>query len=202
MKLITKIYNKDRIIDDEIMKEDNTEMELDTNWANDFLSIEKEYDKFYKIEPLSIKCFYIYVENDMIVSLKEDNLLLNNGIVKESILLFLINKNKSNVDLKNKYRLFKLLKFNIDIENDFIDNIFSEEYIDILNLSKLYFSEIDDITDIKFNDTISILQDINCLFFIFKKIDINIKSIKTNLNKTKKIKKKTNMTAKTMVKRT
>ena len=59
MKLITKIYNKDRIIDDEIMKEDNTKIELDTNWATEFLSIEKEEDKFYKIEPLSIKCFYI-----------------------------------------------------------------------------------------------------------------------------------------------
>lgn len=202
MKLITKICKKDKIIEKEKIEDDNNEIELDDNWAINFLNVEEEYDKFYKIVPLSIKCFYIYVENDTIISLKEENLLLENGIVKESVLFFLINKNKSNVELKNKYRLFKLLKFNIDIENDFIDNIFSEEYIDILNLSKLYFSVIDDITDIKFNNTISILQDINCLFFIFKKIDINIKSIKTNLNKTKKIKKKTNMSAKTMVKRT
>ena len=196
MKLITKICKKDKIEDD------NNEIELDDNWATNFLSVEEEYDKFYKIVPLSIKCYYIYLENDTIISLKEENLLLDNGIVKESVLFFLINKNKSNVDLKNKYRLFKLLKFNIDIENDFIDNIFVEDYIDMVNLSKLYFSEIDDITCIKFNNTISILQDINSLFFIFKKIDTNIKSITTNLNKTKKIKKKTNITAKTTVKRT
>lgn len=177
--------------------------DIDNSWVNDYINIEQKYESFYKIVPLTIKIFYIYINSKKIISLTEDTLLLNNnGVLEKDIIISIIQNKEINKNFK--YKLISILKYNIDIEPELINKIFIDEYIDKNNK---YCSVIKNITNIKVNNTIGILHDINSLFFIFEEDNIienqNIKSIIISHNKTKKKKcyKKKNI-GKTRVKRT
>ena len=144
------------------MDDDDIE-ELDNSWIKEFKDIESDYDDFYKEKPSSVKLFFIYVDSsNNIESMQEESYLLDHKATIPKINLIHIIKNKQCLNDKI-YRLISLMKFNITIE--------PEDVPKLLELSKESGSEYltceKNLNDIKFGDTVCILQDINALYFIF-----------------------------------
>ena len=137
---------------------------LDENWINEFEEIDKNYSHFYLEDVYSLKIHYIYIDkNNNIEKIKHEKILIYkpNIVSKEEILYLL----KQNCPIN--YSLLSILKYNIDLEiNRFLTNI---KYID----------------DIPFHQTISMLQDLNSLYFIFN--EKNNEKIKNIHNKTRRL---------------
>ena len=137
------------------------EEELDTSWIKEYQDKEKNYNEFYKEPVSSIKLFFIYVNKDNIIEFlkKEDKILNNNSISREELIKII--KEKQIVG-EYKYKLISLLKYNIDIDPENIeDMLYNDSYNEnFLNIEK-------NLDTIKFNDTIRILQDLNSIYLIF-----------------------------------
>ena len=157
------------------------EEELDTSWIKEYQDKEKNYNEFYKEPVSSIKLFFIYVNKDNIIEFlkKEDKILNNNSISREELIKII--KEKQIVG-EYKYKLISLLKYNIDIDPENIeDMLYNDSYNEnFLNIEK-------NLDTIKFNDTIRILQDLNSIYLILlykskkdkKRIIFNKKNHKT-----------------------
>ena len=94
-----------------------------------------------------------------------------------------------------KYRPISLLKWNMDLEPDLLIKYLKDELDDV---DSDFINIESEIKDIKFKETINILQDINSLYILFheswksynnrsKKIYIKNNKLKRN-NKTKRLK--------------
>ena len=145
---------------------------MDTSWIKNYEDLESNYDIFYKENISNIKIYIFYINNkNVLQKIKKDNLLLeDNGILKKEYIFSLIKKyevdSNNEINNKNKYKLFSLLKYNITLnpENigNFIDNSQSEEYN--------YLNPLTTIEDIKYKESISIFQDLNGLYLIFTEL--------------------------------
>lgn len=165
---------------------------------DNYSKLEEYYDIFYKNIVETVKVYYIYIENSKITSVKKDILILNNGVLDKDILNTIINQKSEDSILNKRYNLRSILKYNIDIDQEDIEKLLDNNHlinkIDVLNNN--YFSIIDNIIDIKldskikFNDTITLLQDVNSLYFLFEKKQIRLIA-KTQKKKYKKSKAKT-----------
>ena len=147
--------------------------------------LEKKYKKFYKASVVSITILYIYInENKEIYNIKSELEQITNSCLTKERILYLIKQNQYN--LEDKHRLIDLLKFNVDINPTEIKDIIINDF------NKNYLVSLKIIDDIKFNDTIKMLQDKNSVIFIFtntpkkntntKRIHLN-KKTKTRRNK-------------------
>jgi len=142
---------------------DNEDEELDNSWVDEFKEKEEDYDDFYKEKPTSIKLFFLYVnESNKIDFFKEESYLLDDKATLPKLNLMHIIKNKKNLSDKH-YRLISLMKFNITIEPQDISHMLELEN----EYGSVFLTSEKNIEDIKFEDTICILQDINALYFIF-----------------------------------
>jgi hypothetical protein len=171
--------------DDEI-----SEIDIDETWINDFKKNEELYDDFYKDKVDQIKLFYLYVSSSNIIeSTKKDSIQLDDdGILKKNKIIALILQNQIYNSIK--YKLLSLIRFNIDIEpeniNEFVYNTNTDKPSQFITSEKY-------LNDIKYSDTINIFQDLNCLYFIFYEEKSKSKSkskstlYTTNTNHTKKI---------------
>ena len=159
----------------------NDDMNIDDKWLRDFKEQENEYNAFYKEKPTSIKLYFLYVNKYNVVEFfKNDTYLLNqeqasavqqasasvfrqemSAVLRKDVLLSII---KNNMCFNScNYTLVSLLKFNLDVEPEDIINM----TLDKQDGSE-YLSSEKEIKDIVFYDTISILQDINSLFFVYQ----------------------------------
>jgi len=164
------------------------DIDIDETWINEFKKNEELYDDFYKDKVEHIKLFYLYVSStNSIESTKKDSIQLDNdGILKKNKIIALILQNQNFNSIK--YKLLSLIRFNIDIEpeniNEFVYNTHSDKPSQFITSEKY-------LNDIKYSDTINIFQDLNCLYFIFyeEKSKSNSKPTlyTTNNNHTKKI---------------
>ena len=153
------------------------EKELDTNWINNFIETESEYDNFYKTEVTKINIYGIFVRKNEVKKVKKLQIDLTNDeeISPNSILLC---SKKLKQDEQKNYSLTSLLKYNIDIEPaDIRTLIYEENPQQIEN----YLHEITYIKPIKINRTIKLFHHLNGVYFIFTERE-NIKH-----NTTKKI---------------
>ena len=149
---------------------------------DNYSKLEEYYDIFYKNIVETVKVYYIYIENSKITSVKKDILILNNGVLDRDILNTIINQKSEDSILNKRYNLRSILKYNIDIDQEDIEKLLDNNHlinkIDVLDNN--YFSIIDNIIDIKldskikFNDTITLLQDVNSLYFLFEKKQIRL----------------------------
>ena len=164
------------------------DIDIDETWINEFKKNEELYDDFYKDKVEYIKLFYLYVSStNSIESTKKDSIQLDNdGILKKNKIIALILQNQNFNSIK--YKLLSLIRFNIDIEpeniNEFVYNTHTDKPSQFITSEKY-------LNDIKYSDTINIFQDLNCLYFIFyeEKPKSNSKPTlyTTNNNHTKKI---------------
>jgi hypothetical protein len=154
---------------------------LDTEWINDFKKDDKIYNEFYKDNVEQIKLFFLYISStNVLETIKKDSIFLDTGgVLKKDKIISLIKKNQIFNGIK--YKLLSMLRFNIDIEpeeiNDFV----------VVDGSSRFLTIEKYLNDIKYSDTISIFQDLNCLYFIFYEEKIKPTTISIHNNSTKKI---------------
>tara|TARA_Y100000389_G_C17462724_1_gene523059 strand:- start:2425 stop:2943 length:519 start_codon:yes stop_codon:yes gene_type:complete len=167
---------------------DSSDDEIDNTWVNEFYNLEKDYDQFYKEIPKKVEIFFLYVNSqNEIESLKKNIFDLNDSKLDKNRIIYLI---KNNQCLNNKYyKLISLLKFNPTIEPDIVIKNLDEDY------ESEYLTSERFLTDMHFDDTINIFQDLNSVFMIFYAPKLNINNTKkilmhTKMRKTKKKKLK------------
>ena len=155
------------------------------DWINTFEKKDKLYEDFYK-EPLEIvKTVIAYIDkNNDIVSVKKLTIPLINGTLKKASLIDLLNENLHFNNIK--YRPISIIKWNMNIEPSHIKDYFKgnvkEKYDDD------FFTIESEIKDIIFNDSISILHDINTLYVFLHESwrSYNNRSKKIYINKLKR----------------
>tara|TARA_Y100000996_G_C22513283_1_gene639332 strand:+ start:117 stop:593 length:477 start_codon:yes stop_codon:yes gene_type:complete len=132
-----------------------------------------EYDNLYKSGVESVEISYLYVNKDNeLFYVKTERFLLNEGAIDKEQLIFLLKKNM--IYNKKRFVPLSILKYNINISKEdimsFLDG--TDEYNFITH--EKYFNRI------YWDDTISLLNDLNSLYIIFYEK-------KSNKNNTKRI---------------
>lgn len=165
--------------------------ELDNEWAEEMIKENQEYDCLYNVVNDYISLFLIYInKKNQIIFVKKENYQTNNGVISKLDLSIILKKNlKYN---NKKYAPLSLLKYNIDLEPDNVNN-----YLDSEKDFK-FFSVEKNIKDLKWNNSIELFKDINSLYIVFYEKQERKKQFKTtksiflkNLkkNKTRKLKR-------------
>jgi len=120
----------------------------------------------------------MYINTDKtVVNARQEILTLNNdSILRKEQLIHII---KNNQILNNiKYKLFSIVRYNIDLQPDEINKFLSVSHtVSDSNTDKTYINRFlivdKNIDDIYFADTITIFQDLNSLYIIFKEQNTN-----------------------------
>ena len=159
--------------------------DLDTVWIEEFNKTEEEYKNYYCEDLTFIKVYYVYINvSNEINMIKQEKILLKipNILVREELLHII----KQNSFINNeKYSLFGILKYNINIEP--INLKYLLKYKNTQNVNSPFLTSIKNIDNIKFDKSISMFHDINELYIIFHQLIYIPKNIKNKYNYTKKI---------------
>ena len=150
-------------------------MELETDWIRKFDEREQNYNIFYKSQVQKVKLFSIYVNPQCVIEkIKQQPINLNTNILTKHELATLIRRQKTDENIS--YKLISLLSYNNTNDPENIkERIYNKDDQDYLTIHKT-------LTDIEFENSIEMLQDLNSLFFIFYESSDNFKK-----NNTKKI---------------
>jgi hypothetical protein len=157
--------------------------QFDSDWIDEYVKEEKIYSQFYNSSVENIKLYFIYVNKyNTIENILQEKIIIDNGLLNKDRILYLI-KNKK---IKNniKYKLISLLKYNITLEPEYINQFINSK------MNQTYLTNINILEDIYFQKTITILQNLNSLFFIFNEINNDNPTFHSKENKnifTKKI---------------
>jgi hypothetical protein len=165
---------------------------LDDDWICNFEKNDKLYKDFYKDDVYFINLHIVYVnKNYEIEKLKQEIFLMSlpNCVTRNEV-LGIIKKNV--IDNNINYSLFSILKYNINIDTEDVENFLKVSELETYYHNFLF--TIKNIDSIKFEKTISMFHDLNDLIFIFnetKKGNNNItkKVVLNAINKRKTIKK-------------
>lgn len=141
----------------------NIDEELDYSFINKYKNEEQVYDKFYQEDMTEIKLIIYYVDkNNNLHNVKEDMLILDEiNLVKRDNLITIIKCNQLYNNIK--YKLISILKFNIDLKPEGVNDFNSSNNDNMNN----FFHKVKFIRDIKYCPTISMFKDLNRLYFIF-----------------------------------
>jgi len=135
---------------------------LDTSWLKKFKKTENRYNHFYK-EPLtSVRLYLLYIDkNKTLTSVDTIRCALDeNNSLKRDRLIALIKYYQLRAGIN--YKLNSLLRYNIDLNPDEINN-----YINEVNASGLFLKAEKYLEDIHYNDSIQMFQKLNALYFIY-----------------------------------
>lgn len=148
-------------------------MNIEKSWIKNF----KHQDKKLESSIFDIKLIFLYInKNKELEYIKEGSsyILQSPFFDKKDIIK---NIKENSVIHKKNYKLLSLLKFNIDIDTENLEDFLSE------NHNRDYMSNLTNLDNIEFNKTSKMFNDLNNLFFIFYETP----TIRSN-NTTKKIK--------------
>jgi hypothetical protein len=167
---------------------EDSQIELDTKWIDDFESLDEDYKAFYTEDVTYIKFNYIYVNKESdIEKIKEETILLKepNYISREEI-IGILKKNCKSAD--KTYTVLSILKYNIDVE--------PTEMYHYLKTDKgddQFLKSIKNIDAIPLEKSISMFQDLNEIVIIFYEKTEDAKKLSANraLTQTKRIYLKT-----------
>lgn len=153
---------------------------LDDEWINNFDKTDKLYKDFYKddLYYVNLKIIYINRENEIEKMKYESFLMAEKNVITHEEIIQILKKNST--DNKRRYSLLSMLRYNIVLEPDEIENYLKN------GENKPYLSVIKNIDTIIFEKSISMFHDINDLILIFYEKSNEIKSKDSN-NSTKKI---------------
>ena len=172
--------------------------EINTEWISEFETTDKKYESFYKDAVADINIFFMYVDRDCnLFYIKKEKTGLCEGTLKKDSLVQLL---KNNMMYNNKkYRPISLLKYNITIDPENINKLIETP------TSYNYLKSQDSIQDLKWDNSIKTLSNLNSLHIIFfetwkdkaKKSTTKKVFIQRKLTKNKKTKKQRKKTTKT-----
>jgi len=161
------------------------ELELEEDdWIKKIEEEDNLYNDFYYEKNESVLIYYLYINlNNEIGHIKKENFILKNSTMYKEKLLYLLRTNSIFNDIR--YSLLNIHQYNIDL--------LPEEVLLYLKSPKNYnfFNKIS-ISDIKFQDTISLFQDLNSIYIVYKERKKKLKDTKRiyskkRNNKTKKL---------------
>ena len=135
-------------------------LDMDDDWINKINEEDNLYNDFYYEKNRNIWIYYLYVNlNNEIGHVKKENHILDDTKVSKEKLLFLLRINS--IFKNSKYSLLSIHKYNIDLKPDNVLEYLKEPQ---------YFSFMDktNIKDLVWKDSISLFQDLNCLYVIYK----------------------------------
>ena len=156
---------------------------LDDDWICNFEKNDKLYKDFYKDDVYFINLYIVYVnKNHEIEKLKQEIFLMSlpNCVTRNEV-LGIIKKNLTDNNIN--YSLFSILKYNINIDTEDVENFLKVSELERYDDDFLF--TIKNIDSIKFEKTISMFHDLNDLIFIFNEKSNETK--KGNNNITKKV---------------
>jgi len=184
------------MIDDNIIVDKNIDIDdldedviLNDDWLKDTEQTNELYKDYYKDDVYYVNTFFIYVNKDNeIEKIKSDHYFLQekNNLLRNDIIELL----KHNITNNNiRYNLLSILKYNIDLDTDDI-----KHFLTSTNEDNNFLLSIKYISDICFEPTIHMFQDLNDIIFILKE---NVLSKKNKITSTKKVIIKKNTIKKT-----
>lgn len=154
--------------------------EIDFSWLDEFENTELKYQHYYLEDIHSIRINFVYLNSLCeIVQMKQEKLILQSlNLLSKEELIELIN-NHSFLNEK-KYKIFSILKFNLDLDPKHLNNFLkkTKKDKDDIEIGTQYLHIIKKIAPIPFNKTIGMFQDLNEIVLFFeedlgeKKIDI------------------------------
>uniref|UniRef100_A0A6C0BXH0 Uncharacterized protein n=1 Tax=viral metagenome TaxID=1070528 RepID=A0A6C0BXH0_9ZZZZ len=148
--------------EEDIDEETNIDINLDTNWIEEFETTDQNYIPFYNKDVNEIKVTSLYVDKENnIETIKEEILLLKqeNMVTKEE-LIHMIKKNSFKD--KKRYTILSLLKYNVDLETTHV-----KHYLKYPASHRDFLQVVKNIDNIPLKKTISMFQDLNTLFILF-----------------------------------
>ena len=178
--------------EEDIDEETSVDINLDTNWIEDFETTDQNYIPFYNEDVNEIKVTSLYVDKENnIETIKEEMLLLKqeNMVTKEE-LIHMIKKNSFKD--KKRYTILSLLKYNVDLETTHV-----KHYLKSV-LPRDFLQVVKNIDNIPLKKTISMFQDLNTLFILF--YEKTTPTNESNHQTTKKIYIRNNKTKKKQLK--
>jgi hypothetical protein len=153
--------NADNIIDADDTIDLISDKKLNDEWINDFEKTDKLYQDFYKDNLYYTNLYFIYInKHNEIEKIKQEMFLMSspNLISKEEVIGIL---KRNSIDNDIKYTLLTLLKYNITLDADEVKHFLEN------NSQINYLTAIPNIDDITFEKSISMLHDLNDLYFLF-----------------------------------
>ena len=179
--------------------EENEDLEelMNLNWLRELRKEEENYDDFYNSDVNEISVYFLFTSKNMLTKVRKRNYILNeiNELTSEEIIQIIKSEKNSNENKVNK--LDMLLKYNLDISpTELIQCMNDEELYE--EYAKQAFVNIKSIRNIKYNPTIELLKDLNCLYVIYKEIEVE----QNETNKSKKMNTSNSNYAKNTVKNT
>ena len=142
------------------MCEIELEIDDDDDWINKIEEEEKLYNDFYYEKNENVWIYYLYINSNKEVEyIKKDNFILINSTIYKEKLLYLLRSNSIFNDIK--YSLSSINQYNIDLTPE--DVLF---YLKTPN--DFTFFNKKPISDIVWKDSISLFQNLNCLYIIYK----------------------------------
>ena len=167
--------------------EENEDLEelMNLNWLRELRKEEENYDEFYNSDVNEINVYFLFTSNNMLTRVRKRNYILNeiNELTSEEIIQIIKSEKSSNENKVNK--LDMLLKYNLDISpTELIQCMNNEELYE--EYAKQAFVKIKAIRNIKYNPTIELLKDLNCLYVIYKEIEVEQNEGQSINNKTNK----------------
>ena len=163
------------------------EIELDIDEEDDWIKkIEEEdnlYNDFYYEKNENVLVYYLYVNRkNEIEHIKQNHIILTDSKIYKEKLTVMLRKNSYFNEMK--YSLSSILQYNIDLmPEDVLYYLKNPEGFSFFNRRS--------ISDINWKDSISLFQNLNCLYVVYKERKqrkghtrkINIK----RFNKTRKL---------------
>tara|TARA_A100001011_G_C14317247_1_gene848564 strand:+ start:488 stop:979 length:492 start_codon:yes stop_codon:yes gene_type:complete len=160
--------------------------ELDTDWFDKQMNIEKHYDDFYNSCVKNVNATMIFInENNTVSCIKREIVAINNGILPRSKIVELVKKHrKINTTI---YNLYAILQFNYDISPERVIQ-------GKLGNGDEFFNIITHIQDVFFNKTIKVFNTLNELTLVMRPKNNNRNQTKrvylTAKNKRRKTRKR------------
>lgn len=143
---------------------DNINNNLDDSWIKEFENNDKLYHDFYKDDVYYINIHFVYVNKGSEIEKvsKEQYLLSNPNVLLQNELIKIL-KMYSVIE-NTRYSLLSILRYNITISPDEITNFVKTNHD---SWYTNYLTIIKNISDITFDKTINIFQDLNDLTILF-----------------------------------
>jgi hypothetical protein len=156
--------------------DNDTESLIDTNWIQEYDSLQSIYTTPLREHMKSIGAYFVYINpNDYIENIIFEtihfkiNIHDKFSIITKESLLKIIQSKKRVLDLK--YKLLDILSFVIDIEPENIQS-FNNTHLDN---SRTFLKNASIFNDIHIDKSIFVFHNINSLFFFFKETENHLR---------------------------
>jgi hypothetical protein len=156
--------------------------DLDSTWIQEFENLDNDYKNYYTedLSFLRIHSIYINALND-IEKVREEKIFLKEpGIINREELLSIIKHNSFSNE--TKYSLLSILKFNINVEPEFLKTFLKSKD---KNIGSSFLQSVKNIDTIRFEKSIAMFHDINDLIIVFHQ-KVNRNNSSDSNNRTKK----------------